>query len=373
MLANVTFYNDQELPTTDLIWTQPDGTSLYDFSSGWTFSLRLARVTAPATTLLLKTTGITGASTSPNLSIAWSTSDWSGLEASTNGTKYVGAVYARRTADSYDMAANISVTLKAAPGTSAVSPSSYPITVTAASVTLADTGDNLTATDEEAAWAEIFQTPSTTTRRVVELATNAEALAATDAVRAVTPANLSQFVNLTRYNGQRNLPTSALAQSIPRYNVNNQSTVSLVSGRQNFVLMWLPAGTISSISFISGTTAATTPTAQWFSIYDINRNKLAVTADDTSTAWAAQTLKSLTIAGGYTVATEGLYYIGIMVNAATPPTLGGASGYSTAVNALPPLGSGLDGTNTGLTTPATAPAIAAAFTSSGVIPYAYVS
>ena len=120
MLANVTFYNDQELPTTDLIWTKPDGTSLYDFSSGWTFSLRLARVTAPATTLLLKTTGITGASTSPNLSIAWSTSDWSGLEASTNGTKYVGAVYARRTADSYDMAANISLTLKAAPGTSPV-------------------------------------------------------------------------------------------------------------------------------------------------------------------------------------------------------------------------------------------------------------
>ena len=118
MLANVTFYNDQELPTTDLIWTQPDGTSLYDFSSGWTFSVRLARVTAPATTVLLKSTGITGASTSPNLSIAWSTTDWSGLEASTNGTKYVGVVYARRTADSYDMVyANISLTLKAAVGT----------------------------------------------------------------------------------------------------------------------------------------------------------------------------------------------------------------------------------------------------------------
>jgi len=154
MLANVTFYNDQELPTTDLIWTQPDGTSLYNFSSGWTFSVRLARVTAPATTVLLKSTGITGASTSPNLSIAWSTTDWSGLEASTNGTKYVGVVYARRTADSYDMAANISLTLKAAPGTSAVSPSSYPITVTAASVTLADTAGYYTETTVEAVLAE---------------------------------------------------------------------------------------------------------------------------------------------------------------------------------------------------------------------------
>jgi hypothetical protein len=116
--------------------------------------VRLARVTAPATTVLLKSTGITGAATSPNLSIAWSTTDWSGLEASTNGTKYVGVVYARRTADSYDMAANISLTLKAAPGTSAVSPSSYPITVTAASVTLADTGGYFTATDVEGALAE---------------------------------------------------------------------------------------------------------------------------------------------------------------------------------------------------------------------------
>jgi hypothetical protein len=53
------------------------------------------------------------------------------------------------------MAANISLTLKAAPGTSAVSPSSYPITVTAASVTLADTGGYLTATDVEAAFAEL--------------------------------------------------------------------------------------------------------------------------------------------------------------------------------------------------------------------------
>jgi lysophospholipase L1-like esterase len=52
------------------------------------------------------------------------------------------------------MAANISLTLKAAPGTSAVSPGSVPITVTAASVTLADTGGYFTATDVEGALAE---------------------------------------------------------------------------------------------------------------------------------------------------------------------------------------------------------------------------
>jgi hypothetical protein len=76
--------------------------------------------------------------------IDWSTTDWSGLEAAVNGTFYVVHVAARRTADTKDRyfrpASPITLTLKAAPGTSAVSPGSVPITVTAASVTVADTG-----------------------------------------------------------------------------------------------------------------------------------------------------------------------------------------------------------------------------------------
>lgn len=405
--AQLKYYNDQELQSATFDWSNAG----YDFSTGWTFNVRLCRSTAPATTLLYKTTGITATATT--ITVAWTTTDWAGLEAAVNGTPYVLHLYARRTADSKDLVfapgTPTTLTLYAAAGTSAVSPSSYPITVTAASVTLADTANYFAATNVEDALAEhmadtvdahdasaISFVPTgtiaatdvqtaiaevateaataatTSVSGIVELATNAEALARTDAVRAVTPANLSQFTTVNRYVAQRGTPTAALAQSIPRWAVNNTSSTVLVSGRQQFYRIWLTTGTVNSITFVSGAAGATTPTNQWFSIYDANRNKLAVTADDTTTAWGASSAKTLTISGGYTISTEGDYYIGIMVAATTVPQLAiAASAGSIAVFA--PVIAGSDNTNTGLTTPATAPAIAAALSSAGSIAYCYVS
>ena len=101
--TNITMYNDQELPSLSLAWTDATG-ALIDFSSGWTFTVKLSRTTAPATTLYVKTSGITGSngSTGSNLVIDWSTTDWSTLTAATNGTLYVAHLYARRTADTKD-------------------------------------------------------------------------------------------------------------------------------------------------------------------------------------------------------------------------------------------------------------------------------
>jgi len=185
------YYNDQELASAEFDWSSAGE----DFSTGWTFSVRLCDAAAPTTTVLLKTTGIT--STATTVTVAWSTSDWSGLTAATRGTDYVLYLYARRTSDSKDLAFNpgrpTTLKLYAAAGTSAVSPDSHPITVTAASVTLADTGGYFAATNVEDALAEVFATPSTTTRRVVELATDAETLALGDTQRVVTPSNLNAY------------------------------------------------------------------------------------------------------------------------------------------------------------------------------------
>ena len=152
-MADLTYYNDQELPVATFDWSNAGE----DFSTGWTFTVRLARTTARATTVLLKTTGIT--STATSVTVAWSTTDWSGLEAATTGTSYFVYLYARRTADSKDIEFRpgqpVTLTLYAAPGTSAVSPSSYPITVTAASVTVADTGGYYTGTNVETVLAEM--------------------------------------------------------------------------------------------------------------------------------------------------------------------------------------------------------------------------
>jgi hypothetical protein len=170
------------------------------------------------------------------------------------------------------------------------------------------------------------------------------------------------------------LPTGAIASSYP-YRNGGSSQNLLTSGIQAFTSMWLNAGdVVTSITFISGGTAATTPTHQWFTIYDAARQKLAVTSDDTTTAWAASTPKTLTVAGSpYTAPTSGWYYFGITVVAATPPSIVGLAANAGIANALTPVVSGVDGTNTGLTTPASAPATAAAFTTAGSVPYAHAA
>jgi hypothetical protein len=187
-------------------------------------------------------------------------------------------------------------------------------------------------------------------------------------VPAATP-----YTRLDRHNASRLLPTGAIAQSMNRLDINSQTFGFLTSGQQSFVLAWLPAGTINSITFCAGTTALASGTNQWFSIYDLNRNKLAVTVDDTTTAWNGSVTKTLAISGGYTITTEGYYYIGIMVAATTVPMLLGVSTTATILNTLAPVIGGRDATNTGLTTPATAPATAAALTVSSGAMYAYVS
>lgn len=173
--------------------------------------------------------------------------------------------------------------------------------------------------------------------------------------------------------GQLLLPAGAQAATFSRASRLDSVSV-LTSGQQSFHLIYLEAGTpVTSITFVSGSQAAVTPTAQWFSLYDASRNKLAVTADDTTTAWGSASAKPLTVAGGpYIVPVSANYYLGIMVAAATVPNLLGPSS-SAGVTSIPPIVCGRDGTNTGLTTPATAPATAAALTTIGAAAYAYVS
>ena len=96
---------DQELPSLALTWKDRDG-NVRDFSSGYTFTVKLALASAPTTVVATKSSGITGAATSPNVVVDWSTSDFTGLTAASGGTDYVAHVYARRTADSKDAVFN---------------------------------------------------------------------------------------------------------------------------------------------------------------------------------------------------------------------------------------------------------------------------
>jgi len=146
------------------------------------------------------------------------------------------------------------------------------------------------------------------------------------------------------------------------YEVN---TSLLSTGRLSLQAIWLPSGTVvSSISFWSATTAAGTPTNQLFGLFDSSRNLLRSSVNDTTTAWAANSLKTLALTATFTTTYSGLYYLGIMVTATTVPTIKGNTAKTNgALNAAAP---SMGGTSTsGLTTalPATAAAPATVTTS----------
>lgn len=84
---------------------------------------------------------------------------------------------------------------------------------------------------------------------------------------------------------------------------------------------------VSNITFKSGATAADTPTNYWFALYDTASTpaKVAQTADQTTAAWAANTVKTLALTTPYRVTTTGVHYASIMVKATDLPSLIGKS------------------------------------------------
>ncbi len=130
-----------------------------------------------------------------------------------------------------------------------------------------------------------------------------------------------------------------------------------------------PKQLVSSVSFVSASTAAVAPTAQWFCI--VRQRDLAVlakTADDTNVAWPTFTLKTLAIATPITVEEWTPVYLGIVVVAGTPINLHGniPSGASPAI-ATPKL---CGASTAGLTTPGTLGATADAITANQILGWA---
>lgn len=160
------------------------------------------------------------------------------------------------------------------------------------------------------------------------------------------------------YYGNKYVMNGYKFENCDRSTVPEVNTAALSTGRLHLQAIWLPAGVeLTEIAFWSATTAAATPTNQIFGLYDIDRNLLRETSNDTTTAWAATTRKSLPFTSAYTTTYSGIYYGAIMVTAATVPTLKGiTSRVNGALAAATPTMGG--GSNTGLTTslPATADA-----------------
>ena len=115
-----------------------------------------------------------------------------------------------------------------------------------------------------------------------------------------------------------------LGETIARELCGESNNTLAVSGTLNMQAIWLDAGTlVTNITLSSATTAAGTPTNYRFGLFDASRNKLAESANQTTTAWAANTVKSLAMTTPYRVPTSGLYYIGYYMTATTVPTIKG--------------------------------------------------
>lgn len=188
--------------------------------------------------------------------------------------------------------------------------------------------------------------------------------------KAITADELAQAVARLTPRGLH-LPSGAIAATFDRVLPTAPQAI-LVSGTLFLAGIDLVKGqVITSISLRTGATGATSPTHQFFGIADGNRAVQRWTNDDTTTAWAATTVKTLNLTSTYTVQTTGMHYVAVLVTASTMPQ----PVCLTANNNIDSLAPATQGStsDTGLTTPPTLPFTAGAITIGTNIPYAYLS
>lgn len=111
------------------------------------------------------------------------------------------------------------------------------------------------------------------------------------------------------------------------------------------------------------------PTAWLFSLFapGVGGALLGATADQTNTAWAASTVKTLALTTPYVVPTTGIYYVGLHMAAGTCVSLAGRVTLAASKALLPSTGGTADGS---LTT--TAPVVLGTVTEDTVDIYAFV-
>ena len=175
-------------------------------------------------------------------------------------------------------------------------------------------------------------------------------------------------------------PTAALYETVPSWQANSSST--LITTQLIVMAIALPKGlSIGFISFYSDATPLSVGVNQWFSLYNSSLVQLATTTDDGATAWAANTLKTLAVAqiasgasATFTTTYTGLHYLGIMVNATTPPTIKATGLVNTGLVSSVSIAPILCGkSTTSLTAPTTFPTTATALTVGSYGLYGYVS
>jgi len=182
------------------------------------------------------------------------------------------------------------------------------------------------------------------------------------------------------YSGQANYtlngsPTGVYVENMSRM-IAGTNLAALTTQVMLSTAVFLQAGTVvTNLTFTSGATAAGTPTNYWFALYSNAATPalMAQTADQTSTAWAAETALTLALSAPQTITTSGIYYAAIMVKATTPPTLAGVGRAGAGPAAAVITGNKVLAQTSGSSLTATAPSTIATPTTVGTIPLVIIT
>jgi hypothetical protein len=164
-------------------------------------------------------------------------------------------------------------------------------------------------------------------------------------------------------------PSGPFAETCPKLLAAGDLAIA-ATGVELSVGIPLDAGDlVTSLTFVVGGTAAGTPTAGYACLRSTSGALLAQTADFGSTARAANTAYTVSLATAQQITAKGMYWVGISFTATTIPTLRGISLGNAAVTAVGTTIARSHGSAVG----ATAPATTASPTNASVVPYILVS
>ncbi len=148
-------------------------------------------------------------------------------------------------------------------------------------------------------------------------------------------------------------PAGVYAESVPKIVAGSDLAIA-ATGVELSAMVPLQAGTVvSSITFVTGGTAAGSPTAGYACLRNPSGVLMAQTADFGSTARAANTAFTVSLATAQLIPSDGLYRFGISFTASTVPTLRGASLANAALAAVGTPVAVTHGSSVGATAPAT--------------------
>jgi hypothetical protein len=175
--------------------------------------------------------------------------------------------------------------------------------------------------------------------------------------------------------------TPTQSETTPRRSVTSFAIPIGTTGQLFLAAVALQQGQIiKNIGYVTGTSGATAPTAQWSGLFSASGQLLCNTGNQGATAIASTTGYAYPIvtangvaASSFTVPTTGLYYVGISISATVVPTMQGSGTTGTMVT-IPGLTAPiLDGSAATQATPPAYPFNAGAITAANnSIPYFFL-